>query len=155
LGELVLLTHLSLHAFTIADLLAVYSAVSSAVTMALAGNGPTLIECRTYRVGFHDTSDNPNEYRDEAEVAAAIEHDPIQRVRVFATGSGWWSAEQEIEAAAQIRRDIDSAQHTVEALPRPGPAAIFEHVYASPNERLRQQRAEALSLDGLVEAPDA
>lgn len=132
------------------DLLAVFAASSAAVKRALDGDGPSLIECRTYRVGFHNTSDNPKEYRDDAEVAAAIQHDPIERVRRFATQSGWWSADQETEAAAQILREIDGAQHAAEALPRPGPTAIFEHVYASPIERLRQQRAETLGLEGAV-----
>ena len=43
------------------DLLAVYSTTVDAVNRALAGDGPTLIECRTYRMGFHNTSDNPKE----------------------------------------------------------------------------------------------
>ncbi len=136
------------------DLLSVFAASSAAVTRALAGEGPSLIECITYRVGFHNTSDNPKEYRDDAEVAAAIDRDPIDRVRRFAMQSGWWSAEQEADAEAQIRRDIDGAQHAVEALPRPGPAAIFEHVYASPTARLRQQRDEALGLESEGKSKD-
>lgn len=129
------------------DLFAVYTAASAAAQRALAGDGPSLIECRTYRVGFHNTSDNPKEYRDDAEVAAAVERDPIQRVRRFAIRSGWWSDDQEADATAQIRREIDEAQRAVEALPRPGVAAIFEHVYAIPTDRLKQQREEALGLD--------
>lgn len=126
------------------DLLAVFEASTEAVKRALEGGGPTLIECRTYRVGFHNTSDNPREYRDEAEVADAVRRDPIERVKRFALQRGWWSAEREGEAMAEIKRDIDAAQHAVEAMPRPGPAAIFEHVYASPTGRLAAQRAETL-----------
>lgn len=128
------------------DLLAVYSASAAAVTRALAGKGPSMIECKTYRIGFHNTSDNPREYRDDAEVANAIRFDPIERVRRFATRAGLWSAEQEVEVMVEIRRDIDQVQHAVQALPRPNAEAIFEHVYAAPTERLMKQRAEALSI---------
>jgi pyruvate dehydrogenase E1 component alpha subunit len=130
------------------DLLAVYAATSQAVERALAGGGPTLIECRTYRVGFHNTSDNPKEYRQDAEVNAAIERDPIERVRRFATRARWWSAQLEAETLAQLRREIDDAQHRVEQLPRPGPAAIFDHVYESAPRRLLLQRAKILASDG-------
>ena len=130
------------------DLLAVYAASTEAVQRALAGGGPTLIECITYRVGFHNTSDNPKEYRDDTEVNAAIERDPIERVRRFATRVGWWTGQREAEIVAHIRSEIDDAQASVEQLPRPGAAAIFDHVYESPPPRLLQQRAEILGLDG-------
>jgi pyruvate dehydrogenase E1 component alpha subunit len=130
------------------DLFAVYAASIEAVDRALAGGGPTLIECKTYRVGFHNTSDNPKEYREDAEVNAAIERDPIERVRRFATRAGWWSAQHEAETLAQIRHEIDDAQKTVEHLPRPGASAIFDHVYESPLPRQLQQRAEVLGSEG-------
>jgi pyruvate dehydrogenase E1 component alpha subunit len=126
------------------DLLAVYSATADAVDRALAGRGPTLIECRTYRIGFHNTSDNPKEYREEAEVMAATEQDPIERLRRFASRAGMWSAEHEAAVLAEIRAEIETAQQLVENLPRPGAAAIFDHVYESAPNRLQQQRTEAL-----------
>ena len=126
------------------DLLAVYSTTVDAVNRALAGDGPTLIECRTYRMGFHNTSDNPKEYRDSAEVDEAELRDPIERVRRFATREGIWSAAKEAAALDEIRSEIETAQRQVEQLPRPGAAAIFEHVYETLSPRLQQQRAEAL-----------
>jgi len=126
------------------DLLAVYATTVDAVKRALAGDGPTLIECRTYRMGFHNTSDNPKEYRDRAEVDEAEQRDPIERVRRFAIREGIWSAAQEAAALDEIRSEIEIAQRQVEELPRPGAAAIFEHVYETLSPRLQQQRAEAL-----------
>jgi TPP-dependent pyruvate/acetoin dehydrogenase alpha subunit len=52
------------------DLLAVHEVTRQAVERARAGGGPTMIEAVTYRLGFHNTSDNPALYRDAAEVAA-------------------------------------------------------------------------------------
>jgi pyruvate dehydrogenase E1 component alpha subunit len=126
------------------DLLAVYATTVDAVNRALAGGGPTLIECRTYRMGFHNTSDNPKEYRNRAEVDEAEQRDPIERVRRFAIREGIWSADQESAALDEIRSEIETAQRQVEELPRPGAAAIFEHVYETLPPRLQQQRAEAL-----------
>jgi pyruvate dehydrogenase E1 component alpha subunit len=126
------------------DLLAVYATTVDAVNRAIAGGGPTLIECRTYRMGFHNTSDNPKEYRDRAEVDEAEQRDPIERVRRFAIREGIWSADREAAALDEIRSEIETAQRQVEELPRPGAAAIFEHVYETLPPRLLQQRAEAL-----------
>ena len=126
------------------DLLAVYAVTADAVSRALAGEGPTLIECLTYRMGFHNTSDNPKEYRDSAEVDEASQRDPIDRVRRYAIREGIWSAAQEAAAMEEIRSEIETAQRQVEELPRPGAAAIFEHVYETLSPRLQQQRAEAL-----------
>jgi pyruvate dehydrogenase E1 component alpha subunit len=126
------------------DLLAVYATTVDAVNRAIAGGGPTLIECRTYRMGFHNTSDNPKEYRNRAEVDEAEQRDPIERVRRFAIREGIWSAAQEAAALDEIRSAIVTAQRQVEELPRPGAAAIFEHVYETLPPRLQQQRAEAL-----------
>jgi TPP-dependent pyruvate/acetoin dehydrogenase alpha subunit len=106
-----------------------------------------LIECQTYRVGFHNTSDNPKEYREDAEVGAAMQRDPIERIRRFATASGWWSLKQETEVLAEIRSEIDSTQRAVEMLPRPRPTAIFDHVYEMLPPRLAQQRSEVLGND--------
>jgi TPP-dependent pyruvate/acetoin dehydrogenase alpha subunit len=55
-----------------------------------------------------------------------------------------WSAAQEAAALEGIRSEIETAQRQVEELPRPGAAAIFEHVYETLSPRLQQQRAEAL-----------
>jgi pyruvate dehydrogenase E1 component alpha subunit len=126
------------------DLFAVYATTVEAVNRAVSGGGPTLIECRTYRMGFHNTSDNPKEYRDQAELDDAQQRDPIERVRRFATREGTWSVAQETAALDEIRSEIEIAQREVEELPRPGAAAIFEHVYETLSPRLQQQRAEAL-----------
>ena len=126
------------------DLLAVYATTVDAVNRALAGGGPTLIECRTYRMGFHNTSDNPKEYRDSAEVDEAEQRDPIERLRRYAIREGAWSADQEKAELVEIRSAIDTAQRQVEELARPGAAAIFEHVYETLSPHLQQQRTEAL-----------
>jgi pyruvate dehydrogenase E1 component alpha subunit len=126
------------------DLFVVYEATRAAVDRARSGDGPTLIEACTYRVGFHNTSDNPREYRDESEVAAALANDPIERVRRHATDAGIWSAEQEARAGDEISTELKATYEKVVGLPRPGPEAIFEHVYEQLPPRIRRQRDNTL-----------
>jgi len=126
------------------DLFAVYAASMRAVVRARHDGGPTLIECRTYRVGFHNTTDNPNEYRSAAEVAEAVGKDPIERLRRYALRVGL-TTEADLETMAhEILHLLDTTRRRVEAIPRPGAKAIYEHVYADPPVRMRQQRDSAL-----------
>src|SRR2546421_277321 len=61
------------------DVLAVYAASREAVDRAQAGEGPTLIECVTYRLGVHTTADDPTKYRSEAEAREWERKDPLTR----------------------------------------------------------------------------
>src|SRR5213595_1705504 len=65
------------------DVLAVYAASREAVDRAQAGEGPTLIECVTYRLGVHTTADDPTKYRSEAEVRAWERKDPLTRFHAY------------------------------------------------------------------------
>lgn len=126
------------------DLFAVYSATADAVARALNGDGPTLIEARTYRMGFHNTSDNPKEYRDDAEVKAAAELDPIERLRRYSTQAGLWSESIEGKVAATIQAELDHAYRAAAAVPRPGPEEVFDHVYETLPPRVAEQREQTL-----------
>src|SRR5207248_1562907 len=64
------------------DVLAVYAAAREAVDRARAGDGPTLIECVTYRLGVHTTADDPTKYRAEEEVRMWEQKDPLTRFRI-------------------------------------------------------------------------
>jgi pyruvate dehydrogenase E1 component alpha subunit len=127
------------------DVFAVYSATTDAVERALNGDGPTLIEARTYRMGFHNTSDNPKEYRDDAEVKAAAELDPLARLRRYAAKAGIWSEGIEAKVAATIQGELDAAYQAAAALPRPGPEEVFDHVYETLPRRIAEQRDKTLS----------
>jgi pyruvate dehydrogenase E1 component alpha subunit len=127
------------------DLFAVYAATADAVARALNGLGPSLIEARTYRIGFHNTSDNPKAYREDVEVKAAAERDPIDRLRRYATRAGIWSATREAEVAAAVETELDSAYRRAAAADSPGLSEVFDHVYSSLPLRLRQQRDQMLA----------
>jgi len=129
------------------DVLAVFAVTKRAVERARAGDGPTLIEAMTYRVGSHSTADDASRYRDDAEVEAWRERDPIDRYRTYLLGSGVIddafvrACDEEAEAwVAEIRA-------AVTALGEPPASEMFDFAYADPPGTLHRQR-EALLGDG-------
>ena len=125
------------------DLLAVHDATSRAVARARAGDGPTLIEARTYRLGAHNTADDPTRYVDPAELERRRGADPIDRMRRYLIGRGLINDRSEAQLTAELAQEIDEAVSAVYAGARPGPEALFDHVYATPPKRVAEQRERA------------
>jgi pyruvate dehydrogenase E1 component alpha subunit len=126
------------------DLFAVHAATREAVERARRGDGPTLIESRTYRMGFHNTTDNPREYRDEAETVEKARLDPIIRVARYLEARGLWDEPAAARASREIAAEIDEAQRRATEFPRPSAADVYEHAYGVPPPRVQQQRRETL-----------
>src|SRR6185369_10455199 len=82
------------------DVLATYAASRDAVARARAGEGPTLIECVTYRLGVHTTADDPTKYRSEDEVKAWEKKDPLTRLVPYLERKGVTTAglDEEVDA---------------------------------------------------------
>ncbi|MCB1676476.1 MAG: pyruvate dehydrogenase (acetyl-transferring) E1 component subunit alpha [Halioglobus sp.] len=125
------------------DLLAVYAAGEHAVERARQGAGPTLIECDTYRMEVHTTADDPTRYRDEEEVTAWAERDPIARVTAYARERGAIDDSAIDAFKEQVEQEIHSAweetsQYMAQLNKRP--LAMFEHLYGAPGGALQAQR---------------
>ena len=120
------------------DVLAVYAASREAVERARAGDGPTLIEAVTYRLGVHTTADDPTKYRSEEEVKAWERKDPLTRFTGY--------LEKRNIAVAGLEADVDAeiaaAVARFEAAAPPDPVAMFDHAYGEPPPALEAQRAE-------------
>jgi pyruvate dehydrogenase E1 component alpha subunit len=127
------------------DLLAVYEVTKEAVERARRGDGPTLIESLTYRMSFHNTTDNPSRYQDPKELEEARKRDPIDRVKKYLEGLGMWNAEREQEMTAAISADLDEAVRLAQQAPPPQPSQIFDNVFAELTPRLDRQRRELLN----------
>lgn len=123
------------------DALAVHAVTTEAVARARAGDGPTLIESRTYRLGPHNTADDPTRYVDEAERSAWEQRDPIPRLARHLTARGLWDDDRSAEVDAEIEQEIERAVEAAFATPPPTVRQVFDHVYAEEPERLRRQRA--------------
>ncbi len=122
------------------DFFAVYAAAREGVERALSGAGPTLIEARTFRMGFHNTTDNPREYRDPAEEEAARAKDPIDRLQHYLAARGAFDDLTADRWHAEISAEIDTAVQTALGLPSPGLDDVFDNVYATPPPRMVSER---------------
>jgi 2-oxoisovalerate dehydrogenase E1 component alpha subunit len=124
------------------DVFACLAVTRKAMQAAREGQGPTLIEAFTYRMGAHTTTDDPTRYRLASELEAWKLKDPIERVKAYLVRSGAADTAffEHIEAEAdQIGRRIRQA---CRAMPDPAPLAIFENVYAEPNSLLQSEREQ-------------
>jgi pyruvate dehydrogenase E1 component alpha subunit/2-oxoisovalerate dehydrogenase E1 component alpha subunit len=122
------------------DVLAVYRTVKEAADRARAGGGPTFVECVTYRMGGHSSSDDPTRYRDEATVETWRKRDPVQRFRRYLEGRGLWDEGKEEAAAAKWNDVIGAAIKEAEAMPAPPASSMFDGVYHDLPWHLREQR---------------
>jgi pyruvate dehydrogenase E1 component alpha subunit len=129
------------------DIFAVYEATALAVARARAGEGPTLIETRTYRMGPHNTADDPARYVDPDELEAHRALDPIVRLRDYLRGAGLLADAAEEQMRAQIEDELTAALAAAESRGAAQAEQIFDHVYADPPARVLEQR-RALSADG-------
>jgi pyruvate dehydrogenase E1 component alpha subunit len=122
------------------DVLAVLALTRAALDRARRGDGPSLIEAYTYRMGAHTTSDDPTRYRVEAELEQWRLKDPIERVRAYLlrTGAGDRAFTDDIEAQAQEL--ADQLRKACRELPEPPVEAMFAHVYAEPHPAMDEQR---------------
>ncbi len=126
------------------DVLAVYRASRAAVERAVAGDGPSLIEALTYRIGAHSTADDPSRYRSEEEVEVARRHDPIARFRTWLVAEGL--ADDDLVAGYDAEAET-LAMEVRAGLVAQGPPPVewlFDWVYADPPAFVAQQREEAL-----------
>ena len=111
------------------DPLAVYAAVGEAAARARRGDGPSLLECKTYRFEGHSVGD-PAQYRTDEEVESWRQRDPIPAFRglLLADGRVRESALAEEEEAAQAM--VEEAVRFAEDSPPPDPAALSEGMFA-------------------------
>ncbi len=114
-----------------ADVLAVYAATRQAVDRARGGDGPTLIEAKTYRFEGHFLGD-PEPYRTREEVAAARrERDPITRFASVLTQLGLVSAEDLQRYDDAVRQEVAAAVAFAENSPEPTPELLLTDVYTN------------------------
>jgi 2-oxoisovalerate dehydrogenase E1 component alpha subunit len=112
------------------DVLACYEAMLAAVERARAGDGPTLIEAKTYRFFPHTSDDDDRSYRSREEVEEAKHHDPIHRFEHHLRDVGVID-DDDIEAInAEIKADIDRQIDEAWNAPDPDPSTLGRHVFA-------------------------
>ena len=131
------------------DVLASYAVTRAALDNARTGNGPTLVEAFTYRMGAHTTSDDPTRYRLASELEAWKLKDPLERMKSFL----YKQQLVDSDFFGQLETDADALAARIRKgcleMPDPDPLSIFDDVYDETTPLLQEQRAAfSTYLDG-------
>jgi pyruvate dehydrogenase E1 component alpha subunit len=106
----------------------VHDAIEEAASRARRGDGPTLLDIRTYRYKGHSMSD-PQKYRTKDEVNDWIEQDPIDHV-LNVIRENKFLTEKEIEEINNwVKKEVDESVEFAENSPYPEPHELYEDVY--------------------------
>jgi pyruvate dehydrogenase E1 component subunit alpha len=124
----------------------VLEALTRAAERARRGGGPSFVECLTYRVGPHSSSDDPSRYRDEAVTRTWELRDPVLLMRTRVLADGVWDEARDAALTQELTQELDLAVATAELAPPPPVSSLFDDVYA---KRPRHLVEQAESLDAL------
>jgi pyruvate dehydrogenase E1 component alpha subunit len=122
------------------DVLACLAVTRKAMQAAREGQGPTLIEAYTYRMGAHTTTDDPTRYRLAAELEAWKLKDPLERVRAYLVRSGAATADFFAGVDAEADELGARVRQACLTMPDPKPLTIFENVYSEPSAQVEYER---------------
>jgi pyruvate dehydrogenase E1 component alpha subunit len=124
------------------DVLAVYAAAQEAVDRARSGDGPSMIECVTYRMKMHTTADDPKRYRKEEEVEKWKKQDPISRFQKYLVNKDLLSDKKIEDLENEIQEEIKSAVKRAEEMMKDftDPLQMFDHIYSERPPYLEGQR---------------
>ena len=111
------------------DVLAVRAIAQEAVARARAGEGPTLIECLTYRFRGHSLAD-PDELRSKDEKDEWLARDPIKQLERYLLANELASAEDLKAIDQKIQDLVDEAVEFAESSPEPDPSELYRYIFA-------------------------
>jgi pyruvate dehydrogenase E1 component alpha subunit len=137
------------------DVLATYAVTRAALDGARRGDGPTLIEAYTYRMGAHTTSDDPSRYRSPGEVEAWQARDPILRMRRLLEREGLADPDFFADVDAEAGALAMELREKVLAMPDPEPQSLFDHVYPNGSPLVDEQRARQAAYLASFDEPAA
>ena len=128
------------------DVLAVLAATRLALARASAGQGPTLIEAVTYRMGPHTTSDDPTRYRSQRRRRGMAGQGPAGAPGGAAPPPKAWRTTHSTRRSRPTRTPWPPrCAHGCLAMPDPEPADLFAHVYAEPHSLLQEEKEAYLA----------
>jgi pyruvate dehydrogenase E1 component alpha subunit len=123
------------------DVLASYAVTRKALDDARQGQGPTLVEAYTYRMGAHTTSDDPTRYRLASDLEAWKLKDPLERMKSFL----YKQQLVDVDFFDELQAESDALAARIRQgcleMPDPEPSSMFTHVYAETTPLLQEQQA--------------
>jgi pyruvate dehydrogenase E1 component alpha subunit len=134
------------------DVLACLAVTRKAMQAAREGQGPSLIEAFTYRMGAHTTTDDPTRYRLSAELESWKLKDPIERVKQYLIRSERAEMSFFDEVEAEAGRVGNRIRLACQQMPDPDPLSMFDNVLVSRTRELAAERAQFTAyLDSLAD----
>ena len=130
------------------DPFAVYKATHEALDQARDGQGPTLIECVTYRLGDHTTADDASRYRNRDEVEQWRKKDPIERLKKYMEKEGLWNKSYDQGVCSEAKEKVEQAVHEQENFPPPDPRDIFRFTFHELTAELKEQSENFFNANG-------
>lgn len=141
------------------DAVAIYEAASAAIARGRRGEGPTLIECKTYRTRAHAEGMGDFSYRTREDVEAWKKRCPIQRFRTYLVENQICSDGELQQIDLDVRAEVEAGVKWAEQSPVPEASSATTHVYASPartvapvaaTQETREMTYSAATLDALA-----
>lgn len=121
------------------DVFAMYAVTKEAIERARRGEGPTLIEAYTYRLGAHTTADDPTVYREDEEVQEWAKKDPIDRLQKYLYANNLWNEEQDEayrkEREAYVKSEFKKVENSAEI----ELDEVFDYMYAERTPNLQEE----------------
>ncbi len=127
------------------DVIAVRQAAAEAIARARRGDGPSLIDAQTYRLGDHTTADDARRYRSDDEVKAQWKSEPLARLRNYLAAKGFLTKEDEERMILECQQEVEAAAERYLAEAPRAPETMFDHLYAALPKAYRRQREVLVS----------
>jgi pyruvate dehydrogenase E1 component alpha subunit len=136
------------------DIFAMYKVMKDAVDRARAGDGPSIVEAVTYRLGDHTTADDARRYRPQEEVDKWIGRDPLIRTRKYLEQRGAWNDKKQADLEDFAKQKVSEVVKNSEGIDKPAIDDIFDYTFAGqlPAELVRQR--ETMKTHGLGQFPE-
>jgi pyruvate dehydrogenase E1 component alpha subunit len=135
------------------DVFAVFKATRDAIQRARDGEGPTLIEALTYRLGDHTTADDARRYRCEEEFEAACTRDPIARTKAYLESKGLWDDEKQTALNERAKTIIHEAIDAALSIEKPDTEGMFRHTFAELPQQIEKQM-QTMRTDSIGQDPE-
>lgn len=126
------------------DILATRQIIGEAIEKARRGEGPTLVEAKTFRLSDHTTADDATRYQPKEHVEAALLNEPIQRFKAFLEHQKLWDEDQEKDLITACTQEIQAAVDEYLNSQTQPISSIFDYHYETIPDYLIEQRAVAM-----------
>ena len=121
------------------DVFSVYKAANDAILNIKKGKGPCFIECITYRLGDHTTSDDASKYRSQKELQEWMKKDPILRLRDFIMKNKYLSRLDEEKLQDKVKLQVEDVVKKAESIEAPNVEDIFKYTFKEMPWNLKEQ----------------